>query len=65
MGSCVWGQLGALRGAFKPVLGGSWVVSLGVMSGVATILTHTRGLGTRLIATHDPHSRSFADTVWA
>ena len=42
---------------FYYILGGSWVVIGRVVSRVATIMTHIRGLITPLITTHEPPSR--------
>ena len=39
------------------LLGGSWVVISRVISRVTIIITHTRGLITPLITTHEPPSR--------
>ena len=39
------------------LLGGSWVVISGLISRVSIVITHTRGLITPLIATHEPPSR--------
>ena len=38
------------------MLGGSWVVISGVLSRVAILITHTRGLIALLITTHEPPS---------
>ena len=40
-----------------PVLGGSWVVTSGVISRVTIVITHIRGLITPLITTHEPPSK--------
>ena len=45
--------------ATKSLLGGSWLVISGVISRVTIIITHTRGLITLLITTHEPPSRAF------
>ena len=39
------------------LLGGSWVIISGVISGVTILITHIRGLTTPLITTHEPPSR--------
>ena len=39
------------------VLGGSWVVTSGVISKVTISITHIKGLITPLITTHEPPSR--------
>ena len=49
-----------------PLLGGSWVVISGVISKVTIVITHTRGLITILITTHEPpsngsHGKGFRD----
>ena len=41
----------------EALLGGSWVVTSGVISRVTTLITHIRGLITPLITTHEPPSR--------
>ena len=38
------------------ILGGSWVVISGVISGVTVLITHIQGLITLLITTHEPPS---------
>ena len=39
------------------LLGGSWVVIIGVVSWVTVIITHIRGLISPLITNHEPPSR--------
>ena len=42
------------------LLGGSWVVISRVISRVAILITHIRGLITPLITTHEPPSNGYA-----
>ena len=41
----------------RTLLGGSWVVVSGVISRVAMLITHSRGLVTPLITPHEPPSK--------
>ena len=41
----------------RGLLGGSWVVISGIISGVTINITHITGLVTPLITTHEPPSR--------
>ena len=45
----------------RTLLGGPWVVISGVMSRVTTVITHTRGLITPLITSHEPPSTRTLD----
>ena len=44
--------------AFQGLLGGSWVVTSGVISKVTIVVTHIRRLIAILITTHEPPSRA-------
>ena len=50
------GQHRSFRPSLVHPLGGSWVVISGVISRVAIVMTHIRGLITPLITTHEPPS---------
>ena len=45
------------------MLGGSWVVTSGVIFKVTIVVTHIRGLITPLITTHEPPSAICFDPV--
>ena len=48
-----------LTGKVKSLLGGSWVVTSGVLGGVTILITRIRGLITLLLTIHEPPSRVY------